>query len=62
MLPTPAPDDAGDASLLGPRCPTQKADKGSRARHLGSATKRRHQGAAPIAKASRLIDMLSQEA
>ena len=33
MLPTPTPDDAGDASFLGPtRAPTQKADMGSRAR------------------------------
>ena len=32
MLPTPTPDDAGDASFLGPsRAPTQKADMGSRA-------------------------------
>ena len=33
MLPTPTPDDAGDASFLGPsRDPNQKADMGSRAR------------------------------
>ena len=33
MLPTPTPDDAGDASFLGPsRAPSQKADMGSRAR------------------------------
>ena len=33
MLPAPTPDDAGDASFLGPsRAPTQKADTGSRAR------------------------------
>ena len=33
MLPTPTPDDAGEASFLGPsRAPTQKADMGSRAR------------------------------
>ena len=33
MLPAPTPDDAGDASFLGPgRAPTQKADMGSRAR------------------------------
>ena len=33
MLPTLAPDDAGDASFLGPsRAPTQKADMGSRTR------------------------------
>ena len=33
ILPTPTPDDAGDASFLGPsRAPTQKADMGSRAR------------------------------
>ena len=33
MLPTPAPDDAGDASFLGPSpAPTQKADMGSHAR------------------------------
>ena len=32
MLPTPTPDDAGDASFLGPsRAPTQEADMGSRA-------------------------------
>ena len=32
MLPAPTPDDAGDASFLGPsRAPTQKADMGSRA-------------------------------
>ena len=36
MLPTPTPDDAGDASFLGPsRAPTQKADMGSRARARG---------------------------
>ena len=33
MFPTPTPDDAGDASFLGPsRDPNQKADMGSRAR------------------------------
>ena len=33
MLPTPAPDDAGDASFLGPsRAPTQKGYMWSRAR------------------------------
>ena len=33
MLPTPTPDDAGDASFLGPsQDPSQKADMGSRAR------------------------------
>ena len=33
MLPTPTPDDAGDASFLGPnRAATHKADMGSRAR------------------------------
>ena len=33
VLPTPTPDDAGDASFLGPsRAPTQKADMGSRVR------------------------------
>ena len=33
MLPTLTPDNAGDASFLGPiRAPIQKADMGSRAR------------------------------
>ena len=36
MLSTPTPDDAGDASFLGPsRAPTQKADMGSRVRARG---------------------------
>ena len=36
MLPTPTPDDAGDASFLGPSpAPTQKDDMGSRARARG---------------------------
>ena len=33
MLPTPTPDNAGDAGFLGPSlAPTQKADMGLRAR------------------------------
>ena len=50
MLPTPTPDDAGDASFLGPsRAPTQKADMGSRARARQRAQKKQPKKNSPQA-------------